>query len=105
MTREGGRRELVGEFSTRFGLGLDAPWYLAQLVAIGWVPIPLLAIGVVWAAGAAQLAALATGRYAPYPSASERPRLGPLRRALRSVVLAVRHRRRASDRGPRALEG
>src|SRR5207245_1161751 len=67
---------LVGEFGGRFGLGFDAPWYLAQLVAIGWVPFPLLAISVAWAASAAQLAALAAGRYAPYPSARERPPLG-----------------------------
>ena len=101
---------LVGEFATRFGLGLDAPWYLAQLVAIGWVPVPLLAIALVWAAASAQLAALAAGRYAPYPSASERPPLGPIRRTIRRTVLGVRRQRRsrlrpASEESPAALQG
>ena len=87
---------LVAEFAGRFGLGLDAPWYLAQLVAIGWVPFPLPVLAVAWAAGAAQLAALAAGRYAPYPRADERPPLGPMRRTIRRTVLAVRagHRER-----------
>src|SRR5207302_9354167 len=53
---------LVGTFAGRFGLGLDAPWYLAQLVAIGWVPLPLLAISVALADAAATLAAPAAGR-------------------------------------------
>src|SRR5206468_3165108 len=48
---------LVWEFAVRFGLGLDAPWYLLQLAAIGWVPFPLLALVVLWAAAAAHLAA------------------------------------------------
>ena len=30
---------LLGSFMFRFGLGLDAPWYLAELVAIGYVSI------------------------------------------------------------------
>ncbi len=101
---------LVGEFATRFALGLDAPWYLAQLVAIGWVPVPLLAIAVVWAAASAQLAALSAGRYAPYPSASERPPLGPIRRTLRRTVLGIRRPRPAqlrpaSEESPAALQG
>ena len=44
---------------------------------------------------------LAAGRYAPYPEAGERPRLGPARRVLRRVVLS----RRASQHQRRALEG
>ena len=30
---------LLGSFALRFGLGLDAPWYLAELTAIGYVPL------------------------------------------------------------------
>ena len=81
---------LLWEFADRFGLGLDAPWYLLQLAAVGWVPFAALALFVVWAAAAGQLAALAGGRYAPYPSASERPPLGPMRRTIRRIVLSSR---------------
>ena len=56
-----------------FGLGLDAPWYLAELAAVGYVSIVALLVFVAWAAGAAQVVALSTERYAPYPKASERP--------------------------------
>jgi len=96
---------LLWSFAGRYGLGWDAPWYLGELVAVGYVPFTAVLIALAWAAAAAQLAALAVGRYAPYPSESERPRSGPLRRIVRSVVLAVRDRRRAPERGPRALEG
>ena len=44
---------LLWEFADRFGLGLDAPWYLLQLAAVGWVPFSALALFVVWAAAAA----------------------------------------------------
>jgi hypothetical protein len=85
---------LVWEFAHRFGLGFDAPWYLLQLAATGRMPatVPLLFVG--WAAAAGQLAALAAGRYAPYPKAGERPPLGPIRRTVRRNVLASRSRRR-----------
>src|SRR5580765_5332570 len=86
---------LIWEFAHRFGLGFDAPWYLLQLAAVGWVPFAVLVFCVVWAAAAAQLAALAFGRYAPYPSAEERPPLGPIRRSIRHVVLSSRARQNA----------
>jgi hypothetical protein len=95
---------LLWSFASRFGLGWDAPWYVSELYAVGYAPFTSLLIALAWAAAGAQLAALAVGRYAPYPSANERPRLGPFRRIVRSVVLGVR-RRRASEHGPRALEG
>jgi hypothetical protein len=85
---------LVWEFADRFGLGLDAPWYLLQLAALDRAPLLELAVFVVWAGSAGQLAALAAGRYAPYPSASERPPLGPIRRSIRRAVLSSRARRR-----------
>ena len=84
---------LVWEFADRFRLGLDAPWYLLQLTAVGGLPLIVLAFVVVWAAAGAQLGALAIGRYAPYPGAGERPPLGPIRRAARQAVLASRARR------------
>jgi hypothetical protein len=88
---------LVWEFATRFGLGFDAPWYLLQLVALGHLPLAWFAVFVVWAASAGQLAALAVGRYAPYPAVDERPRLGPIRRIARRLVLSSRARRRARN--------
>ena len=62
-------------------------------------------IALAWAAAAGQLVALAAGRYAPYPTAAERPPRGPLRQTMRSLVLAQRRRRRASEAAPRALHG
>src|SRR4051794_6615668 len=85
---------LVWEFAGRFGLGLDAPWYLLQLAALNHVSVVALAVFAVWAGSAGQLAAVAAERYAPYPSAAERPPLGPIRRSIRSAVLASRARRR-----------
>jgi hypothetical protein len=96
---------LVGSFAGRFGLGWDAPWYLAELRAVGYVPFVVMPLLVVWLAATAQFAALATRRYAPYPDAAQRPPQGPVRRVLRSIVIAVRtRRRRAPDEAPHALE-
>ena len=99
---------LVGSFAWRFGLGWDAFWYLAELRAVGYVPFVVMPLLVVWLAGTAQLAALATRRYAPYPAASELPPRGPLRKVVRTTTLALRDRRRRR-RGPvsvpEALEG
>jgi hypothetical protein len=97
---------LVGSFAGRFGLGWDAPWYLAQLRAVGYVPFIVMPLLVVWLAGTGQLAALATGRYAPYPKAAELPPRGPARRVLRGIVVALqtRRRRHASEQPLEALE-
>ncbi len=84
---------LVGSFAVRFGLGLDAPWYLLSLAAVGYVTPPLVVAALVWAAAAGQVGALALGRYAPYPRADERPPRGPVREAIRRAVLASRRRR------------
>jgi hypothetical protein len=70
---------LLGSFAWRFELGFDAPWYVLELVAVGYVPLPAIVIALGWFAAAGQLAAIATGRYAPYPEARERPPRGPLR--------------------------
>src|SRR4029077_5799363 len=69
---------LVWTFATHYGLGWDAPWYVVTLSAVGSAPLPLFVIGLAWLAAAGQLAALAAGRYAPYPAPQERPRRGPL---------------------------
>ena len=93
---------LIISFATRYGLGLDAPWYLAELVAVHFVAIPTFVIGLAWLAVAAQLAALTARRYGPYPSAAERG-LGPIRSALRLAILTRRARKRASEDRQRAI--
>src|SRR5438477_4315278 len=97
---------LLGEFAGRYGLGWDAPWYLAELRAVGYIPFVVMPFLVVWLAGSGQLAALAARRYAPYPDVAELPPRGPARRVLRRTYLAVRdRRRRASEEVAEALEG
>jgi len=81
----------------RFGLGFDAPWYLLELVVVGYVKTTPVLIVLAGAAAASQLAAVAAGRYAPYPDVRERGRRGPIREAVRIVVLGVRARRRAGE--------
>lgn len=99
---------LIWTFSSRYGLGLDAPWYLTWLFALGYAPLPGFVIALGWAAGAGQLVALTSGRYAPYPAAAERPPRGPIRQTIRRLVLAGRRRRAAAtapSRGGQALHG
>ena len=96
---------LLGSLASRYGLGLDAPWYLAELTATGYVRLPAVAIAVGWLAAAGQVAALSTGRYAPYPSRAERPPRGPIRETVRRVALTVRSRRRAGGAEQKAAEG
>ena len=92
---------LLISFATRYGLGLDAPWYLAELVAVHYVTIPTFVIWMAWLAAAAQLSALAVRRYAPYPNSADRG-LGPIRAGLRRVYLGQRARHRASEQRQRA---
>jgi hypothetical protein len=94
---------LIGSLALRLDLGLDAPWYLAELVAVGYVPLPSVLIVCAWLAVAAQLSALAAGRYAPYPSASERRPVGPVRSLVRSVATTARRRR--TERAARRAVG
>ena len=96
---------LLGSMMFRFGLGLDAPWYLAELTAVGYISTVAFFLVLCWLAGAAQLTAIALGRYAPYPSTAERPPRGPIRNTVRAAVLTVRdrrHRRAASDEAAEA---
>ena len=77
---------LIGSMAWRFGLGLDAPWYLMELTAIGYVPLPAVAIFLAWLAVAGQLIALESYRYAPYPTAAERRGRGPFRTGMRRLA-------------------
>ena len=52
----------------QLGLGLDAPLYLVSLATVGLVPWAAVLALLAWAAIAAQLGALAAGRYAPAQS-------------------------------------
>lgn len=83
---------LIGSFALRFNLGLDAPWYLAALAAIGYIPRVEIVLLLAWVAAAAQVLAVISGRYTPYPPPGERSRRGPVG----EVVVALRgvgHRR------------
>ena len=97
---------LLGSFAWRFDLGLDAPLYVLQLAAIGWVPIPAILITLGWLAAAGQLAAIAAGRYAPYPAARDRPPRGPIREIVRRLLLvALRREDPERRRAIRAVAG
>ncbi len=88
----------LASLAVRYGLGLDAPAYLLNLVTTGYVPWLSLAVALGWAGTAGQVGALAAGRYAPYPDASERPPRGPFRKVVRLSVLATRRRRGETER-------
>lgn len=88
----------LASLAVRYGLGLDAPAYLLNLVTSGYVPWLSLAVALGWAATAGQVGALAAGRYAPYPDASEHPPRGPFREVVRLSVLATRRRRGEAER-------
>jgi hypothetical protein len=93
---------LLGSFALRYDLGFDAPWYLLLLTAIGIVPVPLVLAFLAWGAAAGQVAALAFGRYMPYPEPAARGR-GPIRETIRRAVL-LRRRARARRQGLRVVE-
>jgi len=98
---------LLWSFAARYGLGLDALWYVPWLFALGYARAAGLVVGLAWAAAAAQLVALSAGRYAPYPARDERLPRGPIRASVRALLLAHqrRVRARASDAEERALHG
>lgn len=95
---------LLISLAVRLGLGVDAPWYFLTLVSVGYVGPLSIALALAWAAAAAQFAALTVHRYAPYPSAAERPPRGPLREVVRRTVLAFRAARVPGEE-TEALEG
>jgi hypothetical protein len=100
---------LLGSLAFRFGLGLDAPWYLLALFGTGYIPFVAVLVCLAWAAAAAQLGVLATGRYAPYPSAAERGPRGPVREVVRLVILTILRRgtrpRHVEEERRRAVAG
>jgi hypothetical protein len=87
---------LFASFAWRYHLGLDTPWYVAELAATGYVRLFAIVIAIAWLAAAGQVAALAVGRYAPYPDVRERPPRGPLREVIRRTVRTVRAARRTT---------
>ena len=96
---------ILASLGARFGLGFDAPWYLVELAAVGYVRVPAVAISLAAVACAAQLLAVTANRYTPYPARDERPVRGPLRELVRRVVLAERARRRVTAERRRAFGG
>jgi Sec-independent protein secretion pathway component TatC len=63
---------------------LDAGLYAIGLATVGYVSLWSVLVFLVWAAAAAQVGALAFGRYGPYAGGAEPPPPGPLRRTLRA---------------------
>src|SRR4051794_29847736 len=92
---------LLGSLAFRYELGLDAVWYLIALTSVGFVPVALVLAFLAWGATAAQVGAVAVGRYTPYPAADERPPRGPIRESIRQAVLYSRRLRtsRREDAG------
>ena len=75
---------------------LDAGFYLASLVSVGYVAVPTVLLAVAWAAAASQLAALAFGRYGAYAGGAEPPPPGIVRGSVGAIARMVRRRRYAS---------
>jgi hypothetical protein len=63
--------------------------YTLGLVTVGYLPAGSALLGLVWLAAAAQVAALAFGRYAPYAAGAEPPPPGALRTAVRRAPSRV----------------
>jgi hypothetical protein len=61
---------------------VDAALYVLGLFTVGYLPLVSAVLGVVWAAAASQVGALAFGRYGPYAGGVEPPPRGPIRRLL-----------------------
>jgi hypothetical protein len=80
---------LVWSFADRFGLGFSAIWYVGELIAVGYTSVWFLLASTVFAACFAQLAALSTGRYAPYPEPDERPPYSLFQRTGRRLLVAA----------------
>ena len=90
---------LLGSAIVRFDLGLDAPWYLLTLVTTGHASVALFVLLAAWLAVAAQLSAYALGTYAPYAGPGERSDFGPIRSAVRAIILGSRRLRAGAVRG------
>jgi hypothetical protein len=88
--------------AVRYHLGFDAPWYLLELAGLGYISPLAVALTLAGGAAAAQLAAVAAGRYAPYPEPGRRPARGPVRQFVRTVSRQIRARRRQAEERRRA---
>ncbi len=71
---------LAGELGTS---PFEAVRYVVGLATVGYVPLGSVVAALVWLAVAAQVGALAFGRYAPYAGGEEPPPPGAFRRVLR----------------------
>lgn len=98
----GGPVLLILSFAERHGLGWETPWYLLSLVATGYVPWVAFLLALGWLAIAAQLTALAGGRYAAQPDARGR-REGSLQARVTTLLRSGRLRG-ATNEDDEALE-
>ena len=75
------------------GLGVvDTAYYLASLTSLGYISAGSVVLAVVWAASAAQLGAVAVGRYAPYAGGAEPPPPGAIRTMIGATARRLRRR-------------
>jgi hypothetical protein len=76
---------LVGN---ELGLGaLETPIYALGLVTVGYVSLASAFLGIVWLTVAAQVGAIAFGRYGPYAGGAEPPPPGVVRHAVSRIGL------------------
>jgi hypothetical protein len=69
------------------GLGLPSTFlYVASLATVGYVSAGSVLFALAWLAAAAQLGALALGRYEPYAGGATRPPPGPIRASIARVA-------------------
>jgi Zn-dependent M28 family amino/carboxypeptidase len=86
----------IAVLGNQLGLGpLDTAFYVASLVTVGYVSVPTVLLAVAWAAAAAQLGALALGRYGAYARGVEPPPPGLIRGAVGAIARGARRRRYA----------
>jgi len=95
---------LLVSFAVRFGLGLDAPWYMLTLFVGGHTPAIATLVVLAWLAAAAQAAALVSRRYAPYPERGERGRPELAAAFLHARELTARRRVPPPEEAERAVQ-
>jgi hypothetical protein len=79
--------------SNELGLGpTEGALFVLGLVTVGYVPVASAVLWLAWGAVAAQLAALAFGRYVPYARGAEPPAPGPVRIAVTRAAGRARAR-------------
>lgn len=71
---------------------LDTTYYVASLASVGYVSVWTVLLVLGWAASAAQLGAVAFGRYAPYAAGVEPPPPGAVRGTVAGVARRLRSR-------------